>query len=242
MASRAPVIAPVWLALSLPLAVAVGSASAAGVLVPATYMKETASWSSQAVGQDFATLFVVLPMFALSAILAYRGSVRAFMVWQGLLLYFVYSYVLYAFFVHFGPWFLVYVAALGLSFHALAASVLTCDISSIAQRWQARRDPRPMSILLALVGVSVAILWLTDVVTAMRHGTVPAGLTDIGLPVNPIHVLDLAVLLPAFVFTAILLWRRSAYGFAFAIPMATFAVAMSSAIVAMALVMRARAG
>src|SRR5689334_24256856 len=121
---QAPVVRRVWIALSIPIAVAVAVASGVGAFVPATYVRETQSWSAQGVGQDFMNLFVIVPALLFTGRRASRGSVRAFLVWQGLLLYLAYSYVLYAFFVHFGPLFLVDVSALGLSFYALVGSIL----------------------------------------------------------------------------------------------------------------------
>jgi hypothetical protein len=51
-----------------------------------------------------------------------KGSVKAFLLWIGILLALIYSYVIYAFAVHFNSLFLVYVAILGLSFTPLLAA------------------------------------------------------------------------------------------------------------------------
>ena len=40
------------------------------------------------------------------------------------------------------------------------------------------------------------MLWLSELIPASLSGEVPKSVTDAGLWVNPIHVLDLAVLLP----------------------------------------------
>ena len=63
--------------------------------------------------KNIANLFCVFPAMLAALHFAFRGSARAGLVWLGLLIYVAYSYILYAFFVHFGPWFLVYVAVLG---------------------------------------------------------------------------------------------------------------------------------
>jgi hypothetical protein len=161
-------------------------------------------------------------------------------VWQGLLLYLVYSYVLYAFYIHFGPLFLVYVSALGLSFYALIGSILSVDLTGLALELARTRHERLMSTLLMMVGVLFTFLWLAEIVAALVQGAVPSSVTEVGLPVNPIHVLDLALLLPAVLLTAVLLRRRNPYGFVFAAPLAIFLIAMGLAIVAMVIVMRAR--
>jgi hypothetical protein len=236
----AAAVGPIWISLSLPIAAAVAIASAAGAFWPATYIKETASWSAQGVAQDLVNLFFVLPALLACVRPALRGSLRAFLLWQGLLLYLVYSYVLYAFFVHFGPLFLVYVTALGLSFYALAGSIVTADIRLIAWRLGRTRALRAMAVLLMGVGVLFTLLWLADILLALAQGTIPPSVTEVGLPVNPVHVLDLAILLPALFITAFLLLRRNPYGLALAVPLATFLVAMGIAIIAMVIVMKMR--
>lgn len=236
----APIVRRVWIALSIPIAIAVAIASAAGAFVPATYEKETPSWSAQGVGQDFVNLFVIVPALLVSAYRANGGSARALFVWQGLILYLVYSYVLYAFFIHFGPLFLVYVSALGLSFYALAGTVVSVDTNALASELARTRDARLMSTLLMTVGALFTLLWLAEIAAALARGAVPSSVTEVGLPVNPIHVLDLGLLLPGVMLTAGLLRRRNTYGFVFAAPLGTFLVAMGPAIIAMVVVMRAR--
>src|SRR6185295_17406390 len=98
-------------------------ASAAGVFLPDIYAHETASWAAQGVGQDIVNLLVVFPAVLVSAYLMARGSVRGLLVWLGLLIYVIYSYVLYAFFVHFNRLFLVYVSVLGLAFWAFVGAL-----------------------------------------------------------------------------------------------------------------------
>lgn len=235
-----PVVSYVWLSLTLPIAVIVGIASAAGAVLPSTYARETASWSAQGIGQDFANLLVVLPVLVVTADRAERGSLRAFLIWQGLLAYLVYSYVLYAFFVHFGRLFLFYVAALGFSFYALIGSVLTTDVEALSWNLARTRQRRMMSGWLTTVGALFALLWIADISRALARGGVPPSVIDAGLPVNPVHVLDLAIMLPALLITSALLRRRHPLGFAFAVPLATFIVMMGIAIVAMVVVMRVK--
>ena len=205
---------------------------------PTTYAKETAAWSAQGAGQDFANLFLIVPALLFSARRANAGSIRALLVWQGLLLYLVYSYVLYAFYIHFGPLFLVYVSALGLSFYALAGSILTVDIAALASVLGRTRSATLMSALLMTVGVLFTFLWFAEIVSALARGAVPPSVIEVGFPVNPIHVLDLALLLPAVLLTPVLLRRRNPYGFVFAAPLGIFLIAMGLAIVSIVIVMR----
>src|SRR3954469_4178386 len=111
-----------WIGLSWLASLLMALASAAGLFVPAVYAKETASWGAQGAGQDLVNLFVAVPTLTLSAWYVRKRSVRALMVWIGALIYVVYSYLMYAFFVHFGPVFPLYVAVLGLSAFTLVGA------------------------------------------------------------------------------------------------------------------------
>lgn len=227
-------------ALSLIAAFLMAVASAAGIYRPDVDANETASWAAQGVGQDIVNLFVVSPALLASAYFVARGSVRALLVWLGLLIYVIYSYLLYSFFVHFNRLFLVYVSVLGLAFWAFvgAASSLSFDrLSSVFDR--ERKYPGQVLYLL-VSGLLFAALWLSDIVPALASGSTPCDLTEVGLPVNPVHVLDLAFVLPAMIVTSVLLWKRNVFGLFFAVPLMVFAAAMGAAIIGMSIVMRTR--
>ncbi len=50
-------------------------------------------------------------------------------------------------------------------------------------------------------------LWMGQLVPAALTGSVPAELAATGLPTNPVHVLDLAFILPLHIIGGIALWR-----------------------------------
>jgi hypothetical protein len=196
-------------------------------------------WAAQGVGQDVLNLVVVPALFAV-VWLARRGSARAVLVWFGLTLYLAYSYVLYAFFVHFNALFLVYVAVLGLSVYALVGAARELDFDRWARIFSSASGERPLSVLLAISGVLFAALWLSEILPALAAGRPPASATDAGLIVNPVHVLDLAFVVPAMVIASVCLWRRHPAGFIAAQALATFMVAMGLAIMAMMVTVSAR--
>ena len=214
----------VWLSL-----LAAGLAtltSLAGILRGTeTYRRETRAWAVQAVGQDVANLLVIALLLA-SAVLVRRGSLRALHVWIGCLFYFVYAFAIYAFSVHFNTYFLAYVAVLGLSSWALLGTFAGLRVAEAASplRDHPRRDGA--GILLILIGALFGALWLAELVPHTLRGTTPTGLTETGLWTNPVHVLDLALLLPAMIVTGVLLRRQRPWGLLFAVPLLVFAVTM----------------
>ena len=82
-------------------------------------------------GQDLVSLVVVLPTLIVTAFLSHRSSSRTRLVWLGVLVYLVYTYVVAAFDNRFNSLFLVYVALLGCSLYALAGGLATTDLAGI---------------------------------------------------------------------------------------------------------------
>ncbi len=210
----------------------VALASLAGIAAPATYARETALWRTEGIAQDWADLVVDVPWLVASALLVLRGSRRARLLLGGALLYTAYAFVLYAFDIHFNALFLVYCGALGLSAYGLAA--LAPELRG-ARAWLDDRAPRRFAGGLAMICAGVfALLWLSQIVPALVRGTTPGELEASGLPSNPVHVLDLALVLPAMFAGGWLLWHDRSLGYAVVPVMLAFTVLMSAALVAMA--------
>lgn len=215
--------------------------SLVGILDPATYARETATWVAQGVGQDWANLLVVAPFLALAGVLALRGSRLATVLLGGGLIYVMYSFVLYSFAVHFNSLFLVYCATLGLAVFGLGGLAA----EAIRKRHDGWFDDRAPRRLLGgyLLGSALlfAALWLSEDIPAILRGTPPASLADVGLATNPVRVLDLAIVLPAMAIAGIALLRgRAPWAAIMGTWMATFAVLMDVALVGMFLALRAR--
>ena len=117
-------VRPWYARSSLVVAALVATAALGGIFLPATYRREAPSWAAQGIGQDWVNLLLVAPAIAVLSVVVARGSRSARLLLGGALLYVVYSFLLYAFAVHFNPLFLVYCAALGLGFYGLQGLLL----------------------------------------------------------------------------------------------------------------------
>lgn len=221
--------APSVLAWSVPIAVLVTLTSVLGLVDARVYAEETDNWATQARGQDLGNLLAVAVLLAAGAARS-RGSRRAALVWLGTLLYLVYAFVVYAMAVHFSSLFLVYVAVLGLSSYAVMLNVhgLRAETEALPQP-TARRVAGWTSLA---IGVLFGLLWLSELVPATLSGEAPESVREAGLWVNPIHVIDLAVLLPAFIVAGVLTLRGRPAGRFFVGPLLVFSVLMGSSIVA----------
>ena len=236
MNTSTPRWVPLW---SLLVAVLVVVASVSGLTDPDVYAQETANWTTQAKGQDLGNLLAVVVLLV-SADRYRRGSARAGLVWLGTLLYLVYAFIVYAVAVHLNGLFLVYVAVLGLSawaviFHhgALRRAALTFPSGGIR---------RTASAVIVTVGLLFTGMWLGELVPALLSGEVPASLVEAGLWVNPIHVIDLSMVLPAFVLTGVAAWRGRGWGLFWLGPWLVFSALMGASIVAAMLLMAGGGG
>jgi hypothetical protein len=223
--SAAGRLAPAWVLASVAIGVLVLTTSLLGLLAPWPYASETEDWRMQAHGQDLGNLLAVCTLIA-GTVAAARGSLRGRMVWAGSLLYLAYAFVIYAMAVHFGPLFLAYVAVIGLSVYAFAFGL----------RWRdggvrvARGPLHFGSVVIAVIAVLFALLWLASIVPAVLAGRVPSELTEAGLVANPVHVLDLALVLPGMLVTARLAGRGSAAAQTLLGPWLVFCVLMAASV------------
>jgi hypothetical protein len=209
-----------------------------GLFVPATYARDSASMGAQGMGQDAIDLFVVVPLMLASLALALRGSRAAFLVLAGTCFYVLYSYVVYAFGVHFNRLFLVYCAIFGISFYTFLLCVMELNRLPL-QRWFGERTPnRATGIFFLVIAVLFYLLWLKDVVPAIWNNSVPVSVSNNDLLVNPVHVLDIAIALPGLMITAILLLRKHPLGYLFGPVYLVFTVLLALALVAMVIAMK----
>ncbi len=215
--------------LSVLVAFLVLIASSAGLFLKSLYARETMSWTVQAYGQDIANIVAAAALF-IAVYFVSKGSVKAFLVWIGVVIALIYPYIIYAFAIHFNSLFLVYVAIVGLSFYTLVGSLMHLD--NLQPSFAATTKARLVSVFLLLVAVLFALLWLSEDIPALLTGKIPQTVMESGLLTSPVHVLDLGLYLPAMIITAILLWRRKLLGYLFAIPLLVFNILTGIGIVA----------
>jgi hypothetical protein len=203
------------------------ASSLLGLMDPDAYGRETENWALQAKGQDLGNLIAVLTL--VGACWAYvRGSRAAGSVWLGTLFYVIYAFVVYAVAVHLNRLFLVYVAVLGLSVYAVLSHVDALRASTPSEA----RGTRLAALTLIATGAVFALLWLSEIVPALVTGEPPQTLVDAGLAVNPIHALDLSLVLPGLVLTGLALLRGRPNGRFLGGPWLVFSVLMAASIVA----------
>lgn len=226
--------------LSFPLAALFAWASLGNILLRDAYRRETALWTAQGLGQDWVDLLVVAPVLIVTATFALRGSRLSRLLLGGTLAYTAYSLVLYAFAVHFNSLFLVYTVALGLSFYAIVNIVVSFSREDVKSWFSSRAPVRTAGLFATLIGVAFYGLWLSELLPALAAQVTPKSALDAGLITNPVQVLDVGIVLPAFMLGGIALFRRRPLGYWLAPVMLTFGVLMDLALIGMVLSMASR--
>ncbi len=158
-------------------------------------------------GQDVLTLLTV-PLLIWAARRAHAGSLRTHLVWLGLLLYYAYSYVMYAF-APFNDVFLAYTMIIGLSGYGFLNGLLRLDMQAVSPA-VASVPRRTVGVFLLVVAGIFLGLWLSMIVPAIPGG-LPAGRMTYDIA-SAVHVLDLSVMLPLLVGAGWMLLRARPAG------------------------------
>jgi len=150
----------------------------------------------------------------------------------GALGYLAYSYAIYAFSVVIDPLTPVHIAILGLATWSLVLTVFSLDRAAVDLASSIRLPRRIAgSFLLAVAGL-FAMLWLSQIVSTITSGRLPAAVSDLGLPTSPVYTLDLAFAIPLITLSGVWLLRRDRRGPAGAVAALAFLVVLGLSVLA----------
>ncbi len=212
--------------------------SLSGLLIPATYSQETVNWNVQAIGQDIINLFLILPFLLASAFYTGRGNKKALFVWSGCLLYLIYTFVIYCFSLHFNRLFLIYCFTFGSAFYGLAYVFYILPKNPIIEWYKKSKIPfKTTGIYFITLGCLFYFLWLATIIPAVINGTTPREIIDIGALTNPVHVLDISIVLPGFLLTGVLLIKKKQIGLLLAPMFLVFCLLMDITIAVLNIIM-----
>ncbi len=214
-----------WSTIAISLLLAI--TAVAGLFWPATYARETPYSRAGGYASDIVDLFLVVPILLISGTMGFRQSVPARLVWLGAQGYLLYNLVIYAFGVHFNALFLIYCATLSLCLYATVFTLPLISLAQIAEAYGPRAPRKTIGVVFLVLAIQTAAFDVRDDIVAILAGRVPPDIINANQPVNFIHVLDLAFLLPALCITAILLFRKKSSGYVLAPVLLTLLAIMS---------------
>ncbi len=202
-----------------------------GGMLGMAYRADSSNLAAQAMGQDGVNVFIAYPLLLVLMVLALRGSVRAYLMWLGILIYSAYSYLIYATSLHFSGWFLAHVLILGFSVWLLVAGIAAIDFARFRSSVRDGISSALPGRLLVIAGAVFAVVWLSEIIPSAFAGEQLESAQTAGLRTNPVYVADLGFLLPALITAGILLLRKRIVGYVLAAPMLVYGVVFGLAVI-----------
>lgn len=208
------------------------------LLKPGFYNKETFNWQVQSLGQDGINLILIVPMLIITSVLQYKGNSKVSPVWAGTMLYITYTYAIYCFNVHFNYFFIAYCFTFGSSFYSVLCFLYTFrDFNHESESKHSHNTRVVTASYFLIIAVLFSFLWLSDLIPSILQNRVPSAITETGLYTNPVHILDLSILLPGLFATGVLLLKRKNLANGIAPVLLAFFIFMDLTIAALTVVM-----
>lgn len=224
--------------LSLPLAIALIIVSAIGYTTPDLYHQETLNWQIQSRGQDIIDLFLIAPILLLSTYMSIRSNKWWISIWAATIVYLIYSFLIFCFSVHFNFLFPVYCLILGLSFYSILYYIIILRKLTLPERFAASPITVAIGIYLIFISVMFYGLWLSEILPFVIKGETPTSLIETGLQTNPVHVIDLSVILPGVFITGVMLLKKNYLGLQLAAILLIFFIIMNITIASLHIMLR----
>jgi len=152
----------------------------------------------------------------------------------------MYSFIIYAFGVHFNRLFLLYCSTLGLSLFAFLILIMELNQKEVKNWFTESGITKTIGVYFMVVATLFYLLWFKDVVPAIINNSVPATVSDYDLLVNPVHVIDIAFALPGLIVVAVLLFKKHNLGYIFAPVGLVFTIILTIALVGMVMMLKVK--
>jgi hypothetical protein len=229
-------IAYLWLTISTGVFAIIGACC--GIWNENTYVLETENWKEQGLAQDIVDLFIIVPVLLVSGYFSYRQNKISRFIFGGTTLFLIYTYAIYTFAVHFNFLFLVYCFTFGLSVYSFIYFISTQSIAEVRNWFDDKAPVKPVGGVLIFFALLFYFLWLSEIIPAIIQNRTPQSLIETGLLTNPVHVIDISILLPGMILLAISLFRRMPAAFLLTPVALVFCVLMDISIGGLVIVMK----
>jgi hypothetical protein len=196
------------------------------------YRFDSVSGASQEIAQDVVTLCLGVPLLIVATVLSARGSLRGKLLHAGTLGYFLYTYTSMSMLTAYNEFFLIYVALMSMSLSGFIMSLMAIDVTGLPERFTSKLPRKAIASFLMFVGIMLLLMWVGRIVLpALTTGKPPFGLEAYSTLV--IQAMDLGLVAPAAIVSALLLFRRSPLGYLLSSVVLVKAFTMSIALIAM---------
>jgi hypothetical protein len=195
------------------------------------YRYDSVSYAAQAIAQDAVTLVLGIPLLAVGIVFCRKGSLRGQLLLTGTLGYMLYTYTSYTFLSAYNELFLLYVTLFSLCLFTFILAMANLDPEVIRQQISDKFPRRGISIFMLVIAGFLTLAWLGRIVPPLMAGEPPFGLESYTTLV--IQALDLGIIVPTSILTAILLWKDQPWGYALSAVVLIKGLTMGAALIAM---------
>ena len=203
------------------------------------YQRDTVFSAGASQGGDVVALIVALPLLIVSFLRYRRGSLAGGFLLASALAFYLYYSASLALIVAYNNLYLVYLALFSTSFFALVLALTSVELPSLPGRFSSTLPRGGLAVFMFVVGVGVAFIWLSDVVTALTTSGVPEALgANIALIT---YTLDVGIIAPACIVAGVLILRQAPIGYLLT-GLLTILLALVGAMVVAQTVMQLRLG
>ena len=209
----------------------------AQILGHGLYRYDTVFFGTGFRGQDAVALFLGVPLLLIAVYLYQRGSVGGHLLLTGILGYFLYAYASLALGAAYNRLFLLYIVLFSASLFAFIQAFSSVNLGLIVSRLPDGLPRRGLSIFMFTGAVVTLIVWGAPLVSALLHGAPPDRMDSYTTMVT--YALDLAIIPPASMLCAVLVWRGEPLGYVIASPLLVLIVLLAPTIVLTTIFQRA---
>ena len=164
-------------------------------------------------GNDIVTLFIVIPVMIGALFFTLRHSLKAQLIWMGMLWYMVYNYIFYMYGTAFNKFFLLYVLIFTLSIYALILALMKIDLKSLKQKMSSKIPVKWISSYMLFFAIMIGGLWIAQSLSFVFTDVVPVGITQTGHLSGVVFATDLSLLVSPLIVGAVLLLKREVWGY-----------------------------
>jgi hypothetical protein len=175
------------------------------------YKNDSVSMASQAIAQDYVTLFIAIPLLLLSLYFSRKDLLKGKLLLTGTLGYFLYTYTSYSFLSMYNSMFLIYVAIMSLSFFAFTLAILSFDLQNLHSYFDNKLPVKFIGGFLLFVSFIFGMMWLGRIIPSLMKGEPPLGIEQYTTLV--IQALDLGFVVPAGFLAGCLFLKRKPLGY-----------------------------
>jgi len=176
------------------------------------YKHMSAEVAPQGIAQDYVTLFIGVPLLLFSLFWTRKGSIRGKFLLAGVLGYFLVTYLFYLMMAMYNALFIAYVFLAGTSFYSFLMVLLSFKQEETPSYFAERTPVKTTGRFLIVHSLAITLLWLSIVIPPLFDGTI--------IPLQAEHYttlivqgLDLSILLPAAIISAVLFIKKKPLGY-----------------------------